>query len=440
MGSNKRKRRSRSHSEEKKERKRYKSGSRKRRSVDRDRNPVSRSRSHSRSLSSSSKSSYHDIDKRLKLIEQLVAERARSPCDSTHSEKFCLNRASTSKESHSSYQVRSPRGSASYHHHNNRGASSPRDKERSGYGVGSPRGSTPRDSASNISEVRSPVNRDHSSQNSYSDGEGDNTPLVTNNDVLIIDEDEKLEAEILKYLGEDPSTKKTTGLKLHLALTQRWTHILKNGVEKSDKEELLQKYITPENFTILKAPTLNTEIIPIIPPLTQKKDRYMSAHQNQLSIGITALGTALNALLRDKENFGGKQNLLTPLSDSARILLDLHHSMSQTRRGQILPIFSKQIKEAASEAPIDDLLFGNDFGERCKNIKALEKCSKELKDSAASSNTSVITFKKPKIPFTSGKHLNRRGLPYPTREMRHKGQRVPRPRQRKEDSYHKHRR
>ncbi|KAL6261902.1 hypothetical protein P5V15_006988 [Pogonomyrmex californicus] len=58
--------------------------------------------------------------------------------------------------------------------------------------------------------------------------------------------------------GEDPAVQKSLSVNIHPTFLQRWKYRITNGVSKKDKEELLQKYIRPEE---LEAPILNPKIV-----------------------------------------------------------------------------------------------------------------------------------------------------------------------------------
>ena len=71
---------------------------------------------------------------------------------------------------------------------------------------------------------------------------------------------------------------------------------------------------------------------------------------------------------------------MTTLSDSARIFAELFHSITITRQAFITPSLNKNIRPAAYSCVADALLYGENFHEKIKNAKNVEKCGKDLKN------------------------------------------------------------
>ncbi|XP_049865540.1 uncharacterized protein LOC126366474 [Pectinophora gossypiella] len=130
---------------------------------------------------------------------------------------------------------------------------------------------------------------------------------TSNNEELInegqsVDEPSALDPEILQILGDDPNNLKEYGELLHKDLASRWSHIVMNGLDKEIKQELLKKYLTPENCKNLKAPKLNLEVKAALNDFSIKKDSYNQTKQNQLSSALAAIGSALNMILTSKDS------------------------------------------------------------------------------------------------------------------------------------------
>ena len=87
-------------------------------------------------------------------------------------------------------------------------------------------------------------------------------------------------------------------------------------------------------------------------------------------------------ILEKKVLVDEKNNTLTVLTDSARLLCDLHHGISKTRQSFITPSLNVSIRPAAYSCVADSLLFGENFREKVRNAKTIERCSKELKNQA----------------------------------------------------------
>lgn len=227
-----------------------------------------------------------------------------------------------------------------------------------------------------ILDVRTPH---HSNRNSP-DVRGGTPPLLINND-------EVLDTEALKILGEDPKEKKGNNLTLHAAICSRWSHILSHNISEEDRKNLYDQYLIPENLPTLNAPEVNPEVLPHLSAYHRSRDEGYAALQKQLSHSLTALGTTLNVLLTEKdaipENLRNK--LLAPLWDSGRLQAALISKISLIRRTAIIQANNKQFKEIAEKTLPEKYLFGSDLGDKFKEAKALENMGKNL--FSASSNS-----------------------------------------------------
>lgn len=235
-------------------------------------------------------------------------------------------------------------------------------------------------------------------------------------DVLQIDNVEELDESVLHMLGEDPENLNKSSFELHATVCQRWTNILGNGLEGTHLLEVCKKYPNPTNCPTLAAPEINPEVTPVLTGQSLNRDKYQTTAQNTLASGISALGAAINVVLKDKTDI--KSTLLPLLSDCGRILTCLHHSMSLTRRAFIVPTLNKLAKDVADSGKIDKFLFGEEFGERYKAAKALEQNGKSLKSNKTQVNADI---KKSRINnFKRPNSLNRKGPSPHMREMRQK--------------------
>lgn len=197
-------------------------------------------------------------------------------------------------------------------------------------------------------------------------------------DVLVLNNDEELDDETLKALGEDKPSN-LSSFSLHSVLKNRWLTILSEGLPKDEKTELLTKYCCPHNLERLRAPLLNAEIVSVLSSTVVNRDKYQIVTQNNLGSGIAALGQAINLLLEKDPVSDAKPNLLKLLGDAGRIFTDVFHSISVTRRATITPLLNKTVKEISGNTPVESFLFGDNLAEKIKAVKALESTSKVLK-------------------------------------------------------------
>ncbi|KAJ8913813.1 hypothetical protein NQ315_002719 [Exocentrus adspersus] len=221
-------------------------------------------------------------------------------------------------------------------------------------------------------------------------------------DILVINNDEDLGDEIIKILGEDPQKSDSNKSEVHNALSTRWNHIIKVGITEETRDTL---YKIPSNLE-LTPPEVNQEIVQVLTPIHKKRDAGYALFQTQVGHGIAALGQGLNTLLEDQENIPAemRQKLLSPLWDAGRIFADLFYNFTQTRRILITPLLSKAVKEVAEKTTPEKFLFGDQFGDKIKSAKMLEKVGKELLPQTSS-------FKNAKVIRVGERGGGKRSLP-----------------------------
>ncbi|XP_031355142.1 uncharacterized protein LOC116179488 [Photinus pyralis] len=183
------------------------------------------------------------------------------------------------------------------------------------------------------------------------------------NDTLIIHNDETLPEEVVKILGDDPENSKENNPFLHDSLASRWR---------------LLKYLTPANLTDLIPPKMNPEIPAVLDRYNLARDGSHVEVQNHLGKGLCALGKGIDLLLNGDTTVI-KNELLEYLCDTGRILTNLFHRESVTRRNLIYPSLNKKVKEQVEICPPSSFLFGDDLGEKIKLAKNLESVTKDLK-------------------------------------------------------------
>lgn len=211
-----------------------------------------------------------------------------------------------------------------------------------------------------------------------------------------------LEPEILEILGEDPTSNKAYGEKLHKDIATRWAHILTNGLSKDIQLELVKRYLPPENCPNMRVPKLNLEIKAALLEINLKKDLYSQSKQSQLSSSLAAIGQVLNWALSSKNAV--PQDILKTLSDAGRLICDSHYRESQSRRFAALNTLNKNIRDTVKNTKIDEHLFGSDLAEHIKSSKAIIKTGSEMK------STVVRPAYKPPEQQQRGT-LNSRGVP-----------------------------
>lgn len=176
---------------------------------------------------------------------------------------------------------------------------------------------------------------------------------------------------------------------MHDNLSQLWLPILRKGMNKEAKDKLLKDYLIPENCPLLQAPKLNPEISAAIPEGSRNRDKRIESTQQQLGQGIAALNKGLELLLDE-----GKDRLQAVkfLSDSSRLLCDLHFVETEARKKMITPGLDKTFLNVMQDIDRDEMLFGNKLSEKIKASKVIEKHGLQIKKPAPISKTPTSSY------------------------------------------------
>ncbi|XP_069355792.1 uncharacterized protein [Maniola hyperantus] len=198
----------------------------------------------------------------------------------------------------------------------------------------------------------------------------------------------ELDPDILSALGETTKEVPKFGPKIHDKLSCLWLPILKKGLNKDVKEKLVKEYLIPENCSLLQAPKLNPEISAAVVEGARTRDKRVETVQQQLGQGIAALNKGLELLLDDGKN---RIQAIKFLSDSCRILCDLHYVETESRKKIITPGLDKAFLNIIQDVDRDDLLFGNKLSEKIKATKVIEKQGLQIKKPPPTPKTSTST-------------------------------------------------
>jgi hypothetical protein len=193
-------------------------------------------------------------------------------------------------------------------------------------------------------------------------------------EVLCAEKSEELDEEILNLLGEDPD-KKSYSEAIHKDIATRWQHITGNGMEKETKTELYKLHPLPENCLFLEAPELNAEIKAAVSDQVLKRDRAMVQQQNSLGQATACIGKALDILIKSKEC----KEATKILSDAGRMMCDLFHTESMSRRYLLQFALNKSTKDIVTQTKVGKYLFGESLHEDLKAGKAINKTGSEIK-------------------------------------------------------------
>ena len=237
--------------------------------------------------------------------------------------------------------------------------------------------------------------------------------------------DTELNQAVLSILGYELSPAKNLTPPFQKEVAISCTNVLQKGIIDDDRLSLINKYPSPENCPLLKAPQVNPEVLSVTREVVARRDGKISDLQNQIGAALTALGRAITSLLKDVDN-EKNISLIQLLSDASRLLLDFHQKQSKTRRELISLDLKKEVRETLSNAQVDGWLFGEKLGDRLKGSKEMERSGLELKatkprifkkNSAASSTNQNLNFRRPPRPqgeYQGGRKLHTQN-PNPSR-------------------------
>ncbi|KAI5644858.1 hypothetical protein NE865_03204 [Phthorimaea operculella] len=199
------------------------------------------------------------------------------------------------------------------------------------------------------------------------------TEVVNTDETPTVDE---IDSDLLDILGVDPSATVEYGKDIHGELASRLQHIATSGLTKESRKELNEKYLIPANCAKIGAPAMNPEIKAAVTETVMKRDKGIEARQKQLACAISGLADVINKEIetKEKDNTRVKQ-----LMDICRILCDIQHAESVTRRNFAIFSIKKELKEHLVTTKIDKTLFGDNLAETLKSAKAVTKSGSELK-------------------------------------------------------------
>lgn len=235
----------------------------------------------------------------------------------------------------------------------------------------------------------------------------DEPTIVSAPDTIEPSKNIELDEDILEILGDDPISAVKRGPETRKEIASRFQHIATEGLSRECRKELTNKYPLPANCLHVGAPSINPEIRAALNESTLKRDKGIESKQKELASAISCLTELISLHLTSKEK---NNTVLQKLMDVGRILCDIQHGDSVTRRNFILFAVKCDMQEHLKSTKIDTSLFGEQLSDTIKSAKAVNKSGADLK--ADSSKTIQPKKTKP----TTSQALNRKAAP-PRRPM-----------------------
>ncbi|CAK1588902.1 unnamed protein product [Parnassius mnemosyne] len=207
----------------------------------------------------------------------------------------------------------------------------------------------------------------------------------------------ELDPDLLSALGESTSDSPDYGDDIHGNLSQLWLPLLKKGMPIPSKDILIKDYPIPDNCRLLQAPKLNAEISAAVPDMVRNRAKTLTASQQQLGTGITAINRGMDLLLKSDN----KVLAMKHLSNGCRLLCDSHYLTTQARVKLITPSLDKAFLNIVKESERDESLFGSSLSEKIKAAKAIEKQGLSIKKPAKTAKPPQQPSAPSRRPYTS---------------------------------------
>lgn len=199
--------------------------------------------------------------------------------------------------------------------------------------------------------------------------------------------------------------KKVLGPPLQQEIAEKWSHLTKEGMDDETRKTLIEKHPAPENSTFLNPPKLNEVVSSACIPSVIRRDIRLSNLQAQLGAGVSAIGTALNSIVINKEE--NRKIAIEALGDAARLLLDLFYQETKARQKLITINLNKDSQQVFQKASADEWLFGTQLEEKLKTSRDLARSSLELKLAKQTPKKNLNKKSPPRNHFKQGRQGGR---------------------------------
>ncbi|XP_063386167.1 uncharacterized protein LOC134672196 [Cydia fagiglandana] len=187
--------------------------------------------------------------------------------------------------------------------------------------------------------------------------------------------EEDLPQDILAALGEGGQDDDANyGAEIKSEIVKIIDTILTDGMNK-EMHESLSKTKIPRNVKLLDAPKLNTEFAGFLNNSMTNRDNLLKDRQQDLGRAIALVTQTINDLT--KKDFD-KLQAIKSLSDSIRLLSNLHFNYTQIRRKLIAPFMDKSLTQNLNENKRSEFLYSK-LEESVKTSSAMKRTINILK-------------------------------------------------------------
>lgn len=197
-------------------------------------------------------------------------------------------------------------------------------------------------------------------------------------------------------MGEDPTESQALKMTVKPELLKRWVFFCNEGLKKEDVESLDKKYACIKE---LQAPILNPQIAVTMKDFAIARDSHMVEIQKMAGTALSIVGSLITSVYENKDEGVDLEDILTYQCDVAKILTQIVHKQSNSRKAFIEPGLSKETKAILKGTKIDEFLYGKELSEKIKEAKALDKIGENLKVQQATKTTPGKPNLNNKTPF-----------------------------------------
>ncbi|KAL0820016.1 hypothetical protein ABMA28_005975 [Loxostege sticticalis] len=194
--------------------------------------------------------------------------------------------------------------------------------------------------------------------------------------ILLASDEDEVPEELLQALGPEGADTVETGEPIHNHLASRWKNIMRDGLKKETRDEILNKYPVPENFQA-SAPVLNPEIKAVMSEVAIKRDNRLIWRQNLTGKMLTALGKTLTNVMKGNIN---SKDIVEHLSNAAKIGAELYQQDTMSRKYFALSGTNTIVRDAIKNEKPDDMLFGQNCTEKIKSAQTIQKTGAQIKE------------------------------------------------------------
>lgn len=243
-----------------------------------------------------------------------------------------------------------------------------------------------------------------------------------------VDSNQTIDEDALKSLGDRTNAEKQYAPPICNELSLRIQDIVKIGMSKKESSDLIEKYPAPSNCELIDPPELNAELKIARDDAVLKRDERILKNQKKsraaLAIGQKGISMLINqkhyldkiidTTVSDSPSFSELQKLkeeravlIELFSNCCRLVADLHHEASVTRRSLFvgsLTNVSEVVKQAYRSTEIGQLLFGEKLTDTINKAKSNDNALRQ-NNYQNKNNKSTGNSKNGKAPPRAGKNF-----------------------------------